>query len=223
MFVNPALLELAEWRLNDDKSAFVPPSGPPGAPGGAPGGMGDSSAGGAPPDPSMGGGAPPMDPSMGGAPPMAPPPAPAPMAPAAQAAPAAPAVAAPGAGKPNKDQQQQAMAMDMWQMKKYLFMMGEALGIKPPPSLLDGPNRDPNTGLPMAPGMPGSTSDPAVMQQEASNMQTQGGQGGDQQSSIPPIQGIQPAMPTPTTPGDKQSSADKADALLSIMNHIYTS
>ena len=67
MNINPELIKLAEWRINEinkhsfEESAFVPPGDPSGGQGGGPP-PGTAPAG----DPSMGGGAPPMDPSMGG-------------------------------------------------------------------------------------------------------------------------------------------------------------
>lgn len=215
--VNPELLKLAHAAIRRREKVAVQPPGDPAA-----GMPTDPMAGGMPPggmDPSMMGGAMPpggMDPSMmgGGGMPMAPPAAPMPAPMPGQPAPMPgqpapmPGQPAAGSGKQNKDQMQQGMQMDMWQMKKYLFMLGEALGVPAPPSLMDGPNRDPQTGLPMAPGQPGSTSDPAVMQQEAQQMQQQQGgqgaaQGGPQGGAIPAIQPMEGAGPGMAAGGEK--------------------
>lgn len=206
--VNPQLFRIAADTVQRQKSAafrektaFQPPEDPsqaggpgqgtPGSPAGAPPG-----AGGAPPaDPAAAGGGPnPMDmiqqqmqqmqqqmmQMQGGG--------------------AAGGMGGPmGAAKTNKQDQQAAVSMDMFVIKKLLFMMCNSMGIEIPPSLLDGPNRDPNTGAVMPPGTPGSTSDPQVMQQDVGQQQ-QGGAGGEgggqeQQSAIPPIQPMQGAMP----------------------------
>jgi hypothetical protein len=200
------------------KVAFQPPDPSGGA--GAPPPGGDPSGGGAPPpmDPSMGGAPPPMDPSMGGGapPPMDPSMAGGGMPPppdsgggggpgldmvlqkldqlsqALQMSPQnqqGPGGAPGGPGKPGKPDLL-AMSMDIFQMKKLLFTIANAMGVDIPQEILDGPNRDPGTGMPMPPGMPGSTSDPNTMAQQ------QPQQGGEQQSAIPPIKPMQAATPT---------------------------
>ena len=222
MTINPRLFKLAAdvvylqktaAKLATVKRAFQPPD-PSGGAGGAP--PDPSMGGGAPPmDPSMGGGAPPMDPSAGGAPP--PPPGGGggdllstimmkldqmtqslQMAPQNQQGPGG----APGApGKPGKPDLL-AMSQDIFQIKKILFMIANAMSIEIPPEILDGPNRDPTTGAPMPPGAPGSTSDPNVMMQQAQQAASGAGAGGGGgggpsggKSSIPPIEPIQPAAP----------------------------
>jgi hypothetical protein len=97
-----------------------------------------------------------------------------------------------GPGKPGKPDLL-AMSMDIFQMKKILFTIANAMGVDIPQEVLDGPNRDPATGMPMPPGMPGSTSDPNTMAQQQPQ---QGGGGGQQQSAIPPIKPMQAATPT---------------------------
>jgi hypothetical protein len=197
MLVNPELLRLAAWRLeNPDgvKEAFVPPGAmDPAAGGGAPPGappMDPSMAGGAPP------GAPPMDPSMmGGAPPMA----------APAAAPAAPAVA----GKPAKADIN-TVAMDIFQVKKLVMhfyrTVTDALGIpfNLPQDIIDGPNRDPATGASVAPGTPGSTSDP----NQAPPSQAQQA---PPPNAIPPIAPVDPATMNAPPPdaGAKQGYVDQ--------------
>jgi hypothetical protein len=209
MAYNKVLLKLAAWRLKEqEKVAFVPAGDPsmasaaPGA-GGAPPGA----------DPAGAGGMPPMDPSAamtGGAPA---PPAPAPDPSMAGGSGAAPMPSggggldadrirqiirqemmqhhaqgggggAGGAGGPAKPKQDiNTVSMDMYQVKKMLTYFFNQQGIPLPPDILDGPNRDPSTGMPMPAGMPGSTSDPAKSQ------------AAPPQSAIQPIQPMQPAMP----------------------------
>ena len=229
MNINPELLQLAQWRLNQlKKEAFVPPGG------------GDPSQGGPPPDPSQAGaGGPPPDPSQAGGPP--------PMDPSAMAGAAGPAPV-PGGGGMTADtisqivaQTMQQMgggaaggpggmgggpggktakvdintvAMDVYQVKKMLQFLFNTMGIPLPPDILDGPNRDPKTGMPMPPGTPGSTSDPTQMSQSAPGQMAQpgapAGQGGPS-GAIPPIQPMEAAGPGGAAPGggaEKQSAED---------------
>jgi hypothetical protein len=111
-------------------------------------------------------------------------------------------------GKGNKQQEQQAQAMDLFQIKKVMFAIANAMGVEIPPEIMDGPNRDPSTGVAMAPGTPGSTSDPNVMAQQGGGAGGGApGGGGGGQSAIPPIQPIQPAMPAGAGGGDAGKTA----------------
>ncbi len=208
MLFNPDLMEMALWAIEkhkQEKQAFVPPGAP----------AGDPSAGGQPPP---GGGVPPTDPSQmaaaggGGAPPAA-----AGGMPDIQGliqttvqqavqqamggqggAPGMGGGMGGGAGgmmgKPGKPDPQ-AQGMDIFQIKKMLTHFFNIQGIPLPPDIMDGPNRDPQTGMPMPPGAPGSTSDPATAAQPA-----QPGGGQAQGGGIQPIQpmGGQGANPTMT-------------------------
>lgn len=194
MFVNPELIALASWRLEDnEKQAFVPPPDPSGGAGGQP------APGGAPADPSAaggGGGAPAPDPlagitqqmqqmqqqiqqmqmgggggGMGGG------------------------AGGMGGAKPPKMDGNMA-AMDSFHNKKLLMGLFNYLNIPLPQDILDGPGRDPRTGFPMAMGAPGSTSDPS--QQSTGTVPSPQQQ---PQSSIPPIEPMQPAVMQPTQPG----------------------
>lgn len=209
MIINPELLALAEWRLNElqkqamEKTAFTPPGG--GAPpGGAP--MDPAAMGGAPPmDPAAMGGAPPMDPAaMGGAP-----------VPGGggltaesiaqivtqtmqQGGGAAGAGAAGGPGAAGKMVKPDiaTVAIDIFQVKKMLQYLFNTMGIQLPPDILDGPNRDPSTGISMPPGTPGSTSDPQVTAANAQQQQAQqGGGAGGAGGAIPPIEPMQAGGP----------------------------
>lgn len=204
---NYTLLELAKWRLNDQmqKSGFVPsgdPSQDPSA--GMPGAM--AGAGGAPPDPSAMG----MDPSAagGGAPPDAsmmssPTPAPQPditetirsimqqeLAKSAPAAGGGGGAGGGGAAGRSARPDIVTVANDIFQVKKILTYLLNLWGIPLPPDVLDGPNRDPSTGLPVPPGTPGSTSDPSQQAAPAGG----GGSAGGPQGAFPAIQPVQPAF-----------------------------
>lgn len=175
---NPELMALAQWRIEhpeeEVKQAFIPagagapPGGaPPGGPPGAPP-MDPAAAGGAPPggDPS-GGGAPPMDPSQGVPPPPnggmdAIMPQLQQMQAQIQQLQAGGGGGKPGGGGSSKAVDAQAQQMDLFHVKKMMSGLYHAMGIPIPQELLDGPNRDPNTGLPLPPGTPGSTSDPSM-------------------------------------------------------------
>lgn len=207
------LFKLAAWRVAEDnghdKKAFIPPGG--GDPMAAAGGM-------PPMDPAAmaggGGMPPPMDPAMmdpaamGGSmpPPSAPPPMPGmdPMAglgdtirgiiqqELANAGGMGGRGGATGAkGGPVKADIN-SVANDIFQVKKILVYLLNMWEIPLPPDILDGPNRDPATGAPVAPGTPGSTSDPSKVQSPPNN------------SAIKPIEAMQPAMPAPGGP-EKQS------------------
>jgi hypothetical protein len=216
MAINPALVQIAAAVITRQKRAaakvaFQPPQDPAAA-GGAP-------PGGPPPDPSMGGGAPPMDPAAaGGAPPpdagggggpgldmvlqkldqltQA-------IAGGGMAGGAGRGAGGPGGklGRPDPA----AQGMDIFQMKKVLFAIANAMGVEIPPEVLDGPNRDPASGMPMPPGAPGSTSDPNVMAQQGGS--AGGGDAGGGNSAIPPIQPIQPATPAGPGGGGKTAGA----------------
>lgn len=139
-------------RLNKarEKMAFVPP--PPG-------------------DPSAGGGMPPMDPAMmggGGMPPPMPP--------------SDPLVSSGGtdvrsmirdelaaaglvpSGKPGQGKAPKAdintIATDVFQLKKMIFHLIKAQGLSLPDDILDGPNRDPETGAPASSPTGGSDAPP---------------------------------------------------------------
>jgi DNA polymerase-3 subunit gamma/tau len=218
MPINPELVKLARYTVGRQrvKQAVQPPqqddpsqqAGGGGAPPMDPSMMGG--AGGAPMDPSMaaaagGGGAPPADPSAGGGGPV----------PGGGGLTAdsirqimmdvlgqmgiqpgmGGAGGAGGAGmKPGKPDPM-AQGMDIFQIKKMLTTIMNAMGIEMPQDILDGPNRDPSTGAPMPPGAPGSTSDPSRQSPPAAGG-GQGGQGGQPQSSIKPIGQLQGAFPT---------------------------
>ena len=168
MPINVELIKLARQALEHRKVAFQPPGGaPPGMPPGMdPSMMGGGMPPGAPPmDPSMLGGMPPgmpMDPSMmGGMPPMDP------MAMGGAPMPGGEGLTADSirqiiqeemakspvngaaTGKPGKPDLL-AMSMDIFQMKKMLFDVINAMGLPVSRDILDGPNRDPNTGAPAA-------------------------------------------------------------------------
>jgi hypothetical protein len=196
--------------------------------GGAPPGMDPSQGGGMPPgmdpsmmqqqqqpppgmDPSMGGGGgmPPQDPSMGGGQPV----------PGAGGLTSdsirqimqevlgqlgvVPGQAGPGGGaaggKPGKPDLM-AMSMDIFQLKKMVSSIMNTMDIPMPQEIIDGPNRDPGTGVPMPPGSPGSTSDPSRASQPmgggGGGGGAGGGAGGDQPGAIKPISPMQGALPT---------------------------
>lgn len=219
MGIDRALLFYARQRAEQTKSAFVPsdavaqtmdPSGMA-AQQAMPPGMADVSAmmGTAPAGMGMPGGmpgTPPMGPAaVGGA--AAPVPS-APMPPAAAGGggdvttavqqavqqamqqPTAGGNASGGGGKPAKPSLD-TVAMDVFQLKKMLFHLFNSEGRPLPPGLLDGPNRDPQTGQPLPPNTPGSTSDPGY--QEAGQQQA----AAQLQSAISPIEPMQGAFPQP--------------------------
>jgi hypothetical protein len=214
------------------------PSQDPAAAGGAPP-MDPAAGGMPPMDPAMAGGAPPMDPAaaggmpmdpamMGGAPPA--PPAPDPAAGGGGSGPldaimakmdqmmqsmqmspqnqAGPGGAPGGPGKPGKPDLL-AMSMDIFQMKKMLSALFDAMGIPIPQDILDGPNRDPATGAPMPAGMPGSTSDP----QRQSPAMGGGGGGAGPDSAIKPIGAMKGAFPAAGGGGGDASKAAAASRI----------
>jgi len=157
--------------------------------------------GGMPPmDPAMMGGMPPMDPAMMGGMPPPPPPPPAPGGPsgapdiasivsqAVQQAMqnnggiAGPAQAA--GGKPPKPDINM-VATDVFQIKKLLQDLYNRNGWPLPEGILDGPGRDPMTGMPTASPMGGS--DPAGSPPP----------GPPPESAISPIGPMEGAFPTP--------------------------
>ena len=203
MGINPELLKLAAWRLDQDmeKDAVVP--APPA--GGAPP-MDPMAAGGAPPpmDPAMmgGGGMPPMDPAMmGGMPPMDP----------AMMGGAAPIDAdqirsiiqeelavsggkgGSGSGGGTKKFDPEQLNRQLHTMNKFLSSIANALGVElPPEALLEPPPGEeqdqaaaPEAAAPPAGGgMPGLSGDVY-----AGAVDPSGG------SAIDPIQPVDPAMP----------------------------
>lgn len=232
MLINPELIRLAEWRLNNDfqplsKDAFVPSA--PGGPGGGAPPMGGP--GGPPPGPG-GPGAPPMDPSAAGGPPPADP----------QAVPPPPPIdegmirqifqsemqkmnmpggaggqpGGMGAGGGNKAMK--PGEMDAWQTKKLVTGLYHAMGLPLPHDIIDGPNRDPVTGASVPPGSPGSTSDPNRPPQPPP-----GGGGGGPQSpgALPPIEPMDPmqgALPTPAPGGQKQAIAHEPHTPIGLVS-----
>lgn len=204
-----------------EKQAFTPsgaggaPGGDPAAmpPGGDPAAMGGMPPGAAPPpgmDPAAMGGMPPG----GGAPPPPPPPdagggagglgsgvdvgtmiQQAVQQAVQQAMGGAPGMAgaagAAGAGAKPVKANLEAVAMDVFQIKKMLTNIYQINEWPMPPDIIDGPNRDPATGMPMPPGAPGSTSDPA----RPSSPAPAGGGGAGPSSAIQPIQPMPGAFP----------------------------
>jgi hypothetical protein len=191
--------EMLKKALAMSKSAFVPggdPSGgaqDPNAGGGPPP---DPSGGGAPPpppDPSMGGGGPPPDPSMGGAPPPPPdagvgggPPDGDIAAQVAQGVQQAMQMGGmQGSGKPTAPKPDiNTVATDLFQLKKMFLHFLRVQGIELPPDILDGPNRDPQTGAPAFGQAGGSDAAPGSSAVQA---------GGT--SAIKPIQPVAGAFP----------------------------
>jgi hypothetical protein len=94
-------------------------------------------------------------------------------------------------GKPGKPDLM-AMSMDIFQIKKMMTTLFNTMGVPIPQDILDGPNRDPSSGMPMSPGAPGSTSDPSRVAPPAPGG---GGGAGGGQSAIKPIQPMQGAFP----------------------------
>lgn len=197
-----AAIDSLRVKYGSSKLAFVPsdaaagggappPGGDPAAGGGAPPPPpgGDPMAGGAPLPPDAGGGAmpppPPPDPNMGGGM----------MAdPASIAGQVAQGVqqgmSASGLqgnkgigpnGKPAVKPDINTIATDVFQLKKMLFAIMRHANIELPPDVLDGPNRDPQTGAPAESPTGGSDVQPG-----ASMMG---------QSSIKPIEAMQGAFP----------------------------
>jgi len=206
--LNSTLLNAAVNSLRTNygssKLAFVPSDAAAG--GGAPPPGGDPAAGGgAPPpppggDPMAGGGAPPPPDAGGGA---MPPPPPDPSMMVGGAGMADPAsiagqvaqgvqqgMQASGLqgnkgvgpnGKPAVKPDINTIATDVFQLKKMLFAIMRHANIELPPDVLDGPNRDPQTGAPAESPTGGSDVQPG-----ASMMG---------QSSIKPIEAMQGAFP----------------------------
>jgi hypothetical protein len=92
-------------------------------------------------------------------------------------------------GKPAKPDIN-TVAMDVFQLKKMFLHFMKLQGIDLPPDVLDGPNRDPSTGMPMPMGQ--GSSDPS---QSAGGPGPSGGAG--PQSAIQPISPMQGAFPSP--------------------------
>jgi hypothetical protein len=144
--INDTLLDLAAWKLNGEKEAFVPPGAEDPAAGG----------GGMPPDPMAGGGGMPPDPMAGGAPPdpmaaaaagaLPPPGGLDPMmqqaitqavqqAMAGGAGPASAGPAGPGKGSAKIDPG--LVYMELGRIRKMFTNMFENLGWELPPDILD--------------------------------------------------------------------------------------
>jgi hypothetical protein len=111
-----------------------------------------------------------------------------------------------GAGKPVKASLE-TVAMDIYQVKTLLVSMFNQQGWPLPSNILDGPNRDPNTGMPMAPGTPGSTSDPAQMQAAQQQAGAGGAQGGAI-PSIPPMEAAGPGVGDPAAGGGAMKAGE---------------
>ena len=86
----------------------------------------------------------------------------------------------------------ETIAMDVFQLKKMFLHFLKIQGIELPPDVLDGPNRDPATGMPAPPDPTGGLG-------------AQGGGGGAPQSAISPIQPMQGAFPAPPGGGKTAS------------------
>lgn len=237
MLFNPELLRLAQWRIDNpehelEKVAFVPPGG-----GMPPGPGGDPAAGGAPGmDPGMGAPPPGMDAGMGM------PPGGDPAAGAAPPPPAggggvdlealrqvirsemqqiqgggmgaAPGAAAGAGGKPVKADIN-TIATDCYQIKSLFTGLYNRLGWELPQNILDGPNRDPMTGLPMPQGAPGSTSDPNQQMQAAQSSQQQ-----QPQSAIPPMEAMQGAFPQAPEQGGAPKTASDRELHMGDVSHM---
>ena len=166
--INPTLLKMAQFGIDGEKKAFMPPEAMDPAMGGMGGGMPmdpgmgggmpmDPSMGGMPPmDPMMGGGMP-MDPSMGGGmPPEAMPPAPPPApAPAPPGTPVDPATMQPK--KPKIEPQ--AIYDELKFMRNLMTTMFKNLGWNMPDNILDGHGEPPPEAVP--PAEPGPDAAPA--------------------------------------------------------------
>lgn len=220
MGLNQELIKAARWRSHQ-KRAFVPPGGGDPSGGGAPPPPGgDPSGGGMPPpppggDPMAGGGMPPGDPMAGGGMPP-PPPGPPPGDPSGGMG----AGAAPGGGlgdvitsamtnaltqagltgkggvgpngKPTAPKPDiNTIATDVFQLKKMFLHFCRVQGVELPPDILDGPNRDPQTGAPAASPTGGSDVAPGASAQPGQGDPSQAGG----QSAIPPIGPMQGAFP----------------------------
>lgn len=200
--LNPNLLAAAVQSLRDkygvakvafvpsDATAGAPPGGDPAAGGAPPPPAGDPGAGGAPP-PDMGGGAmppPPPDPSMGGGAGMADPASIAgQVAMGVQQGMQASGLQGQGGkvgpnGKPAVKPDINTIATDVFQLKKMLFAIMRHANIELPPDVLDGPNRDPQTGAPAESPTGGSDVSPGASM-------------AGPQSAIKPIEPMQGAFP----------------------------
>jgi hypothetical protein len=91
------------------------------------------------------------------------------------------------------------VATDVFQLKKMMFSVFQRMGLEMPPDLLDGPNRDPQTGMPSVAPTGGST--PAG-----------GGQAGAGQplSAIQPIEPMQGAFPSGPGGGGQDAGGKSA-------------
>lgn len=213
--IDPVLLRMARQSVSRTKAAFVPAGGDPAAGGGMPPPPGgDPAAVGMPP--GMPPGPPPGDPAAGMPPPPMPPADPAAggmgggtgldlptmISQAVQSALAATgqtgggAAGAPGAGGKSVKPDINTVATDVFQIKKILFAIIRHMGIEMPPDILDGPNRDPQTGAPTAGTTGGSDVGPMP-----------GGGGGGGGGALGPIPPIQPAFGPPDAGGGEPKMA----------------
>lgn len=80
------------------------------------------------------------------------------------------------------------VATDVFQLKKMFLHFLRVQGIEMPPDILDGPGRDPASGMPSASPTGGSDAQPGS---------AMGGGGAGPQSAIKPIQPMQGAFPSP--------------------------
>lgn len=85
------------------------------------------------------------------------------------------------------------VAMDLFQLKKMMLSDFRRRGVELPPDVLDGPNRDPQTGLPAANPMGGS--DPSGGGAPPGGGGAPPGGPGGPGGAIPPIPPMEPAMP----------------------------
>lgn len=95
----------------------------------------------------------------------------------------------------------QMVATDVFQLKKMLMSFMRQQGFEPPMDILDGPGRDPQTGMPAASPMGGS--DPTM------GAGGGGDSGGGTQTpgAIPPIQPMQGAFPSPGGGGGEKAGS----------------
>jgi hypothetical protein len=116
-----------------------------------------------------------------------------------------------GAGNKQVKADINTIAMDLFQLKKLLLHDYRSQGKALPPDVMDGPNRDPSTGMPTSP-------------EQGSILNAQGQpapQGPQPQSSIKPMQPMQGAFPMPQGGGKSAAAWDKAQEHLDVMTeHI---
>jgi hypothetical protein len=104
------------------------------------------------------------------------------------------------------------VATDVFQLKKMFLHDLRSRGVEMPPDILDGPNRDPQTGMPTQTPMGGS--DPSVGAMPGGGGGPGGPPGGGgpaPQSAIKPMQPMQGAFPSPAGPGKMAAVKEDAD------------